>query len=88
VAKSAAKIAISIDRELLVKAERLRRSTGESRSAIVARGMRLLLRMEARAARVAEYVEAYRRAPETVADVRGARALSRRALAHLPWDDG
>jgi hypothetical protein len=86
-ARKAEKVAVSLDRELLAHAERLRKSTGESRSALVGRALRQLLRSEARSARVAEYVEAYRRMPESAQDVRRARTVARRSLGTLPWDD-
>jgi len=87
VARSAEKIAVSLDREILAQAERIRKSTGESRSALVGRALRQLLKSEMHSARVTEYIEAYRRAPEKTRDVRRARALARRSLAALPWDE-
>lgn len=85
--KEAEKVAISLDRALLRRAERLRASTGESRSAVIARALRGLLAQEERLRRVAEYVEAYRRQPESAADVETARAQARKALRALPWED-
>ena len=82
-----AKVAVSIDRSLLARAERLRSVTGESRSALVSRAVRLLLRDETRARDVEDYVEAYRRVPESQVDGRVARELARRAFTSLPWDD-
>lgn len=87
VARNAAKLAISLDRQLLSQAERLRQSTGETRSALMARALRELLRSAERARLSAEYVDAYRRVPETPAVIRTARALARRTLAELDWDD-
>jgi len=83
----AEKVAISLDPELLARAERLRKETGESRSALVGRALRELLRAEERDRRVAEYVEAYRRVPETSREVAQVRTLARRSLAAVPWDD-
>jgi metal-responsive CopG/Arc/MetJ family transcriptional regulator len=87
VASFAEKVAVSLDSELLARAERLRKQTGESRSALVARALRALLRASERERLVAEYVEAYRQEPETLAEVAGARRLARRALASVAWDD-
>ena len=81
------KIAISVDQELLARAERLRSATGESRSALLGRALRLLLRTEAHARQVAEYVDAYTRMPESAGDERRARAEARKSLASLSWDD-
>ncbi|MBI2390792.1 MAG: ribbon-helix-helix protein, CopG family [Deltaproteobacteria bacterium] len=86
-ARPAEKVAISLDPELLARAERLRKTTGESRSALVGRALRELLRAEERERQAAEYVEAYRRVPETSADVAQSRRLARRSLAAVPWDD-
>ena len=86
-ADAAEKVAISLDPELLARAERLRRRTGESRSALVGRALRALLSAEDRDRRVAEYVAAYRRAPETTRETATMRTLARRALAAVPWDD-
>ena len=81
-ARNAVKIAVSVEVELLARAERLRNATGESRSALAYRALRRLLRAEAHAATVREYVEAYRRSPESADEVLAARTLSA-----LPWDD-
>jgi hypothetical protein len=69
------------------RAERLRKASGETRSALVARALRQLLRDESQTRAVAEYVEAYRRFPETATDQRRARALARKSAAALAWDD-
>lgn len=84
---TAEKIAISLDPELLARAERLRRQTGESRSAIVQRALRELVRAEEREEQVAEYVEAYRRLPESAKEIAATRKLARRSVANVPWDD-
>lgn len=84
---SAEKIAVSLDPALLSGVEALRRRTGESRSAVVARALRALLDEERRRARVAEYVEAYRRLPETPAEIEAASRLADEALAAVAWDD-
>jgi metal-responsive CopG/Arc/MetJ family transcriptional regulator len=81
------KITISVDHVLLARAERLSNSTGESRSALLARALRLLLRTEAHARQVEEYVDAYTRIPESASDERRARAEALRSLASLSWDD-
>ena len=65
-----AKVSVSLDPGIAARVESLRRRTGESRSAVVGRALARLLDAEAKAARVAEYVRAYRETPETVAEVR------------------
>jgi predicted transcriptional regulator len=82
-----AKIAISLDRELLSRIERVRALTGESRSAVVSRALKQLTREEQHDRRVREYVQAYRDKPETAAEVGAARASAKRVLAALAWDE-
>jgi metal-responsive CopG/Arc/MetJ family transcriptional regulator len=87
VARASEKVAVSLERELFLRAERLRRASGESRSALVGRALRQLLRDEGVASDVKQYVEAYRRVPETKGDEKRARLLARHSLAALPWDE-
>lgn len=79
------KIAVTIDRQALETAERLRRRTGESRSALVNRALRLLVSHEDHRERVERYIAAYREHPETEEDVATAQALAAAALKGLPW---
>jgi metal-responsive CopG/Arc/MetJ family transcriptional regulator len=81
------KIAVSVDRELLRSAERLRGETGESRSALVSRALSLLVAERQAQDRVDEYVEAYRRRPERRVEIDEARRAARRSLEALEWDD-
>jgi metal-responsive CopG/Arc/MetJ family transcriptional regulator len=83
---AAEKIAITLEAPLLEGLEAVRRVTGESRSAVIARAVRTLLDDERRKAQVREYVEAYRRVPETADDLALSQAGAA-ALAQLPWDD-
>jgi hypothetical protein len=53
----------------------------------MARALRQLLRAQERERQAAEYVEAYRRLPETPAVTRSARTLARRVVAQLDWND-
>jgi hypothetical protein len=82
-----AKVAISLDADLLRRVERIRTRTGESRSAVVARALRLLTKAEETERLVREYVDGYRRHPETAAETATARALARQSLALVPWDE-
>ena len=83
----AKKIAITVEATLLARAERVRRRTAESRSAMFARVLRTLLTEEEHARRVAEYVEAYRRLPETPPEIRWVDELSAASLAEVAWED-
>jgi hypothetical protein len=84
-----AKIAFSLEPEVLASVERLRARTGESRSAVISRAIKLLTEADEKTARVAAYVRSYREHPETTRDVQAARRQAKRVLAALPWkDDG
>ena len=83
----AEKIAVSLDPDLLQRAERVRRRTGESRSALVSRALRLLTDEAERAQRVAEYVRSYREHPETAEEIESIRATAQRSLAAVPWEE-
>lgn len=80
-----AKVAFSVDPLLLKRVERIRATTGESRSAVIARALALVVDEEARREKVARYVEAYRNTPETADDERRARSVARSTLARLDW---
>lgn len=82
-----AKIAVSLDPELLRKAERLRKSTGETRSALVSRALGRLVDEHDLQGRIAQYEAAYEREPEQPGDVDLARAMACRSLETLAWDD-
>lgn len=84
----AAKIACSIDAALLERVESIRARTGESRSALISRALLALTSESARARAVVRYVQAYREHPETLEEVRAARASARRALSRLDWEAG
>lgn len=82
-----AKIAVSVERSLLDDLENLRARTGETRSAAVARAIRLLTEAAEHERRVAEYRGAYADQPESASEVTVARSAARRSLARLPWDE-
>jgi len=84
---NAAKIACSIDADLLRRVETVRARTGESRSAFISRALLAMTAESARTRAVKEYVEAYKDHPESPADVATARRAARRALSRLDWED-
>jgi len=86
VPRTAAKITVSVDQAVLRQAERVRRRTGESRSALVARALRVVLQVDDNAELVRQYVAGYRRIPETAADKTSAHKLAARALDGLKWE--
>jgi metal-responsive CopG/Arc/MetJ family transcriptional regulator len=79
------KIAISLPSDLLAAVERLRRSTGESRSAVIRRAVEHLLGRIERDDMVREYVSGYLTHPESKAEIDAAGATSVRCLAEEPW---
>ncbi len=82
----AEKIAITVEPDLLVKVESLRRRTRESRSAVFSRAARLLLGAEEHRRRVERYLDAYRERPESESDVVLAEDVARSSLACVEWD--
>ena len=84
--RTVTKVAVSVDHDVMDRAERLRRRTRESRSALVSRALAQLLVHEEHAEQVRCYLRAYRDRPEREPDVELARALARRVVAALPWD--
>jgi metal-responsive CopG/Arc/MetJ family transcriptional regulator len=82
-----AKIAISLDAELLRRVERVRGLTGESRSAVVGRALRLLTEEGRRVELIEQYQRSYRDLPERPDEISTARRLARRSVASLPWSE-
>ncbi len=80
------KVAITIASELLAEAERLRKKTGESRSAVFERALASYLADGQRTEAARRYVEGYRRVPERAGETAVALAASLEALAAEPWD--
>jgi len=80
------KIAVTVSPQALAAAERLRRRTGESRSAVFERALQGLLEAERRAESSRRYVAAYRRAPERALEIEAAVAMALVALGVEAWD--
>lgn len=80
------KVAISISAEALAAAERLRKHTGESRSAVFERALHGLAAEARRAERSRRYVDGYRRRPEGRHEVTAALRAAMTALATERWD--
>lgn len=80
------KVAISLSREVLHQIEELRKETGESRSALIQRAMKKLLKERERSVRVRSYVEGYRRQPETKEEIAAAEFSASELLAREPWE--
>ena len=80
------KVAISLSKDVLKQIEELRKETGESRSALIQRAMKKMLKEQERSVRVRSYVEGYRRQPETKEEVDAAELSASELLAREPWE--
>jgi len=87
--RGSSKVAVSLPADLLADVERYRRRSGESRSAVVRRALERLLDARVEADAVREYVEAYRRTPETAEEAAlstpSSEELAALAREH-PWE--
>ena len=81
------KVAVTVSPEVLAAAERLRKRTGESRSAVFERALHGLLAADRGAERAQRYVAGYRQRPERAREVRAALATALLALGGEPWDE-
>lgn len=77
---------MSLDEDLLAEIERVRKRTGESRSALIRRALEMLLESERRRQRLTDYIEGYQRHPESEAAV--AVAFDRTRAAWSTLEDG
>jgi metal-responsive CopG/Arc/MetJ family transcriptional regulator len=80
------KIAISLPEEVLSAMEKVRRRTGESRSAFIRRALEQALAERKERAQISRYLEGYRRHPETRKEVKAAEAAATALLAEEPWE--
>lgn len=80
-----AKVAISLPSDVLTELERLRSETGESRSALVQRAIRQLIRDRRREERISRYIEGYRQRPESPAEIEAAERAAIDLFASEPW---
>lgn len=80
------KIAISLPVPFFRTLEKLRRKTGESRSALVRRLIEERLGQERKGARVEKYKDGYRKQPETAGEIAVAEATASALLAEEPWE--
>jgi metal-responsive CopG/Arc/MetJ family transcriptional regulator len=80
------KIAISLPGELIRKVERIRKATGETRSAFIRRAIELALDELEQRALIARYQEGYEKHPETAAEIAAAEAAAVELLSGKPWE--
>ncbi len=80
------KVAVTISKELLAELERVRKRSGEIRSAVFERALATYLAAGDLAARERRYAAGYRRRPERPSEVRHALATALGALLAEAWD--
>jgi len=80
------KVAVTLSNELLAQVERIRKRSGESRSAVFERALTAYVAAGAGAARAGRYVAGYRRRPERAREVREGLVTALGALASEEWD--
>ncbi len=80
------KVAVSLPQDLLDQVERMRKGSGETRSAVFERALEAYVATADQAASARRYVAAYQRRPERTGEQRAALAAALEALAAEPWD--
>jgi metal-responsive CopG/Arc/MetJ family transcriptional regulator len=83
--KTAAKVAISLPYDLYRKVERARKKQRRTRSAVVQDLLRSWLRKEEEAEKDRQYIEAYRRMPETAEEIAEAEAMAKDSWPEWEW---
>jgi len=81
-----AKIAISLPEDLLRVVEEERKARGETRSQFFRRAVEVLRQKERQRDAVAQYIEGYRRLPESPEEVEAAYRAAVAVLAEEPWE--
>lgn len=81
-----AKIAISLPDALLEDLEAERKASGKSRSEIIRQALEAMLSGERK--RIEQYLEGYRKDPESTEERDWAETTSKTAFAASPWADG
>lgn len=82
-----AKIAVTVPRETLIAVEKRRSALGITRSAVVTAALEAWLADATMTTEERRYLLSYLRGPETVAEVRDARAVAKAVAATwAPWD--
>lgn len=79
------KIAISLPNEIFKAVEQERRRSGESRSELFRRAIKMLLNHRREQHMRDRYVQAYSQMPETGEEVEAARHAAAAILAEEPW---
>lgn len=83
----AAKVAVSIPSSLFAAVEAERQRSGETRSELVQRAVELLLARRRLEEDERQYIEGYRKYPETEEEIRVIDAAGVAVLSQMPWDE-
>lgn len=83
---TSAKVSISLPRDVLERAERERRATGESRSEFFRRAVEEYLKQKQRQLEVDRYVAGYVAEPESNEYERALEEIAGETLAGEPWE--
>ena len=84
-ARPATKVAVSIPSALYQAVERVRKASGQSRSAVIQDALRYWLDSQAQGALVREYEAGYRRKPEGRREIKAAGVTAVRLLSTEDW---
>jgi metal-responsive CopG/Arc/MetJ family transcriptional regulator len=84
--QNARKIAISLPADLVSQVEKIRKKTGESRSALIRRSIEFTLNQKTKDSLTARYIEGYQNHPETSEETNIARVTSAKSLSEEPWE--
>ncbi len=82
---NATKVAISLPKDLYRAVERARKKNGTSRSSVVQEALRCWLKQKQEARWIREYVEGYRRKPESRREIEAAEAAAVELFAAVEW---
>ncbi len=83
--RTTTKVAVSIPTDLYRAVERRRKGSGRTRSSIIQEALRSWIQQQELAVLVRQYVEGYRKKPETRREVTRAEATGMRLLASQEW---
>ncbi len=80
------KIAISLPAGLVAELERIRKKTGETRSAVIRRSIESALKRDAMDSQVRRYISGYLKYPETDEEKNIVKAAALQTLDEEPWE--
>ena len=82
----AMRFAISLPRDTARQVERLRKETGESRSAFIRKAIERVFEERRHAKDIQDYIEGYRKHPDTAEEIEAAETSAAALFAAEPWE--